>query len=76
MSQLSRRVLTWGLAACSFGLVLASARADDYGIQEKSITCASQDGRRSEGKRGVWVDEGCRAKFLFTRAWGGDSRRN
>ena len=48
-----------------------------YRIEDvREISRADCDIGRNFGydDRGVWVDEGCRAEFLFTRAWGG--RRN
>ncbi len=99
MSLLNRRILAQGLALCSLGLLAAAARADDDRYAEKSVTCSSQDGRRTEcsadlkgytlrdvdqesrtdcvvgrnwgySRKGVWVDEGCRGTFHFAMRGG------
>jgi DUF3011 family protein len=95
-------------AACGFALASAAHAEDrdDYSSDtQKSVSCASNDGRRHEcpanlrgytvrdvdqqsrtecvvgrnwgyDDRGVWVDEGCRATFLFDNYRGGDHPRS
>jgi hypothetical protein len=106
--QRSRVSLYVALAVAS-GLAFVTGQAqaddrDDAWTPEKSVSCASNDGRRAEcpadlrgytvrdvdqssrtecvvGRnwgytdRGVWVNDGCRATFMFDKERGGDHPR-
>lgn len=105
MNPRNRRALALTLSVFGLGCLGTLAHADDDRYLEKTVTCASQDGRRSEcsadlkgytvvdidqesrtdcivgrnwgyNKRGVWVDEGCRATFHFANARGGNHPRS
>src|SRR5690349_16270972 len=75
-------VLPWViavLAACGFAFASA-ARADDYNGAEKSISCASDNGRRNEcsadlrGYRLRDIDQASRSDCVVGRTWGYDDR--